>query len=210
VTKRARILIADDHPIVRSGIISVLATQPDFEVVGEAMDGETAIVESRRLQPDLVLIDLRMPALGGVDALATIMAERPVTRVVVLTTYVSDGEVLRAIEAGAVGYLLKDVPHEELFRALRAVVRGQRYLAPPVTQVLMNRWQLPAKLALTSREIDVLALAARGDGNKQIAAALGIAEPTVKAHLVHIFDKLGVDSRTAAARVARECGLLGD
>ncbi len=205
---RIRILIVDDHPIVRSGLASVLSSQPDFDVVGEASDGQQAVVEASRLAPDLVLMDLRMPVRNGVDASAAILAERPSTRVVVLTTYASDGEVLRAIEAGAVGYLLKDVPHDELFRALRAVVRGERYLAPVVTERLMARWQQPARASLTERELDVLCCVARGDGNKQIAASLGITEPTVKAHLVHIFDKLGVENRTAAARVAREQGLV--
>jgi len=205
---RIRILIVDDHPIVRSGLASVLSSQPDFDVVGEASDGQQAVVEASRLAPDLVLMDLRMPVRNGVDASAAILSERPSTRVVVLTTYASDGEVLRAIEAGAVGYLLKDVPHDELFRALRAVVRGERYLAPVVTERLMARWQQPARASLTDRELDVLRCVARGDGNKQIAASLGITEPTVKAHLVHIFDKLGVENRTAAARVAREQGLV--
>jgi DNA-binding NarL/FixJ family response regulator len=205
---RIRILIVDDHPIVRSGLASVLSSQPDFDVVGEASDGQQAVAEASRLAPDLVLMDLRMPVRNGVDASAAILAERPSTRVVVLTTYASDGEVLRAIEAGAVGYLLKDVPHDELFRALRAVVRGERYLAPVVTERLMARWQQPARASLTERELDVLCCVARGDGNKQIAASLGITEPTVKAHLVHIFDKLGVENRTAAARVAREQGLV--
>jgi len=204
MTARIRILVADDHPIVRSGLTSVLSTQADFEVVGEASNGEEAIAAASRLMPDLVLMDLRMPAKNGVDASAAILAERPSTRVVVLTTYASDGEVLRAIEAGAVGYLLKDVPHDELFRALRAVARGERYLAPVVTERLLARWQQPTRVTLTERELDVLRCVARGDGNKQIAAALGITEPTVKAHLVHIFDKLGVENRTAAARVARE------
>ena len=208
MSARIRILIVDDHPIVRSGLASVLSSQPDFDVVGEASDGQQAVVEASRLAPDLVLMDLRMPVRNGVDASAAILAERPSTRVVVLTTYASDGEVLRAIEAGAVGYLLKDVPHDELFRALRAVVRGERYLAPVVTERLMARWQQPARASLTERELDVLRCVARGDGNKQIAASLGITEPTVKAHLVHIFDKLGVENRTAAARVAREQGLV--
>ncbi len=203
-----RILVADDHPIVRSGITSVLATQPDFDVVGTAGDGDEAVVAAARLAPDLVLMDLRMPVRNGVDASAAILAARPSTRIVVLTTFASDGEVLRAIEAGAVGYLLKDVPHEELFRALRAVARGERYLAPVVTERLLARWQQPARMTLTDRELDVLRCVARGDGNKQIAAALGIAEPTVKAHLVHIFEKLGVENRTAASRVARELGLI--
>ena len=208
MSPRIRILIVDDHPIVRSGLASVLSSQPDFDVVGEASDGQQAVVEASRLAPDLVLMDLRMPVRNGVDASAAILAERPSTRVVVLTTYASDGEVLRAIEAGAVGYLLKDVPHDELFRALRAVVRGERYLAPAVTERLMARWQQPARATLTERELDVLRCVARGDGNRQIAASLGITEPTVKAHLVHIFDKLGVENRTAAARVAREQGLV--
>jgi DNA-binding NarL/FixJ family response regulator len=205
---RIRILVVDDHPIVRSGITSVLASQPDFDIVGEAGNGEEAVAAASRLEPDVVLMDLRMPVRSGVDASAAILAARPSTRIVVLTTYASDGEVLRAIEAGAVGYLLKDVPHEELFRALRAVARGERYLAPVVTERLMARWQQPARLTLTDRELDVLRCVVRGDGNKQIAAALGIAEPTVKAHLVHIFEKLSVENRTAAARVARERGLI--
>jgi DNA-binding NarL/FixJ family response regulator len=205
---RIRILVVDDHPIVRSGITSVLASQPDFDVVGEAGNGQEAVAAASRLEPDLVLMDLRMPVRSGVDASAAILAVRPSTRIVVLTTYASDGEVLRAIEAGAVGYLLKDVPHEELFRALRAVARGERYLAPVVTERLMARWQQPPRMSLTDRELDVLRCVVRGDGNKQIAAALGIAEPTVKAHLVHIFEKLSVENRTAAARVARQRGLI--
>ena len=205
---RLRILVVDDHPIVRSGIASVLATQPEFDVVGEAGNGDEAIEASARLAPDVVLMDLRMPGRGGVEASAAILAARATTRIVVLTTYVSDGEVLRAIEAGAMGYLLKDVRHEELFRALRAVARGERYLAAAVTQRLVARWQQPARSTLTERELDVLRCVSRGSGNKQIAAALGIAEPTVKAHLVRIFEKLGVENRTAAARVAREQGLI--
>jgi DNA-binding NarL/FixJ family response regulator len=203
-----RVLIVDDHPIVRSGIASVLASQPDFEIVGEASNGADAVEAARRVAPDLVLMDLRMPVQDGVDATAGILADRPATRVVILTTYASDGEVLRAIEAGAVGYLLKDVPHDELFRALRAVARGERYLAPVVTERLMSRYQQPARSSLTDRELDVLRCVARGEGNKQIAASLAIAEPTVKAHLVHIFEKLGVENRTAAANVARERGLI--
>ena len=140
-----RILVVDDHPIVRSGVASVLSSQPDFDVVGEASNGDEAISAAAKLEPDLVLMDLRMPVRNGVDASAAILAKRPSTKIVVLTTYASDGEVLRAIEAGAVGYLLKDVPHEELFRALRAVARGERYLAPVVTERLMAQWQQPAR-----------------------------------------------------------------
>jgi len=206
--KPIRVLVADDHPIVRSGIVSVLATQPDFDVVGEAEDGDAAIAAAARLHPDVVLMDLRMPVRSGVEAAAAILAEQPAIKILVLTTYVTDGEVLRAIEVGALGYLLKDVSHEELFRAVRSVMRGVRYLAPEVTDRLVNRWELSGRYSLTDRELEVLRFVSRGEGNKQIAVSLGIAEPTVKAHLVHIFEKLGVENRTAAARVARERGLI--
>jgi DNA-binding NarL/FixJ family response regulator len=206
---RIRVLVVDDHPIVRSGITSVLATQPDFEVVGDAANGADAVALAATLAPDLVLMDLRMPVQNGVDATAALVRAHPSIRVVVLTTYTSDGEVLRAIEAGAVGYLLKDVPHEELFRALRAVARGERYLAPFVTERLMAHWQQPTRAALTERESEVLRCVARGAANKEIATTLGVTEPTVKAHLVHVFEKLGVENRTAAVRVALERGLLG-
>jgi DNA-binding NarL/FixJ family response regulator len=205
---RIRVLVADDHPLVRSGISSVLATQNDFTVVGEAANGDEAVALASSLAPDLVLMDLRMPVRNGVDATAEILRAHPSVRVVVLTTYASDGEVLRAIEAGAVGYLLKDVPHEELFRALRAVARGERYLAPLVTERLMARWQQPPAGALTDREREVLHCVARGAANKHIAAMLGVTEPTVKAHLVRVFEKLGVENRTAAVRVAMERGLI--
>lgn len=205
-----RVLVADDHPVVRSGIASVLATQIDFTVVGAVGNGDEAVAAATLLEPDLVLMDLRMPGRNGVDASAAILATRPATRIVILTTYVSDGEVLRAIEVGAVGYLLKDVPHEEMFRALRAVARGERYLAPAATERLMARWQQPGRGALTDRELDVLRHVARGDTNRRIAVSLGIAEPTVKAHLVHMFEKLGVENRTSAARVARELGLIAN
>lgn len=208
MSARIRLFVADDHPIVRSGIASVLASQPDFEVVGEASNGDEAVAGVGRLLPDLVLMDLRMPVRNGVDATAAILAEHPRVRVVVLTTYASDSDVIRAIEVGAVGYLLKDVPHEELFRALRAVARGERYLAPAVTERLMSRWQQPPRSALTDRELEVLQCVARGAGNKEIASSLGIAEPTVKAHLVHVFEKLGVENRTAAVRAALERGLI--
>jgi DNA-binding NarL/FixJ family response regulator len=153
-------------------------------------------------------MDLRMPVRSGVEAAAAILAEQPAIKILVLTTYVTDGEVLRAIEVGALGYLLKDVSHEELFRAVRSVMRGVRYLAPEVTDRLISRWELSGRYSLTDRELEVLRCVSRGEGNKQIAASLGIAEPTVKAHLVHIFEKLGVENRTAAARVARERGLI--
>ncbi len=208
MSARIRVLIADDHPVVRSGVASVLASQADFEVVGEAEDGARAVALASALAPDIVLMDLRMPVLSGVEATAAIVRSAPATRVVILTTYVTDGEVLRAIEAGAVGYLLKDVPHEELFRALRAVAAGGRYLAPVVTERLMAQWQKPSASVLTERELEVLRAVARGASNKRIAMELGITEPTVKAHLVHVFEKLGVENRTSAVRVAGERRLI--
>ncbi len=208
MTQPTRVLVADDHPVVRSGIASVLSTQPDFSVVGEAANGAEAVTMTVQLEPDLVLMDLRMPVQDGASAIAEIVRIRPGTRVVVLTTFVSDGEVLRAIEAGAVGYLLKDVPRDELFRALRAVARGERYLAPAATERLMAHWQQPGRAELTARELEVLNCVAAGAANKEIAARLGITEPTVKAHLVHVFEKLGVENRTSAVRVATERGML--
>lgn len=205
---RVRVLIADDHPIVRSGIASVLATQPDFEVVGEAANGREAVRLAEELWADVVLMDLRMPEMSGVEATQAIIRSLPHVRVVILTTYATDGEMLKAIESGAVGYLLKDVPHEELFRALRAIARGERYLAPVVTERLMAHWQQPARGTLTQRETEVLQRVAAGEANKEIAAALGITEPTVKAHLVRVFEKLGVENRTSAVRVGTDRGII--
>ncbi len=177
--------------------------------MGEAGNGDEAVAAASRLEPDLVLMDLRMPVRNGVDASAAILAARPSTRIVVLTTYVSDGEVLRAIEAGAVGYLLKDVPHEELFRALRAVARGRtvpragRHGAVDGAVAAAG-----ASDAYRSRARRAALRGARRRATSRSPSALGIAEPTVKAHLVHIFEKLGVENRTAAALVARELGLV--
>ena len=208
MTARIRVLIVDDHPIVRSGLSSVLSSQADFDVVGEAANGEEAVRLADALAPDVVLMDLRMPVRDGVSSTEEIVRTRPATRVVVLTTYATDGDILRAVEVGAVGYLLKDAPHDELFRALRAVMRGERYLGSAVAERLMARWSRPASASLTDREREVLTHVARGASNKNIAAQLGISEPTVKAHLVHIFEKLDVENRTAAVRVATERGDL--
>jgi len=208
MTQRIRIVIADDHPIVRSGLSGSLGSQPDFEVVGEAATGLDALELANTLNPDIVLMDIRMPELDGASATRRIVAENPGVRILVLTTYATDADVLRAVEAGAVGYLLKDVPHDELFRAVRAVARGERYLAHSVAVRLMEQMATPAHEPLTHRETEVLQCVARGASNKQIATTLGIAEPTVKAHLVHIFGKLGVDSRTSAVRAGVERGFI--
>jgi DNA-binding NarL/FixJ family response regulator len=206
--EKTRILIADDHPIVLDGLRSVLTRQPDFEVVGEARNGVEAVTLTDQLQPDIVLMDLNMPELDGVKAIARIKAEHPDTHILVLTTYDSDADILPAIESGANGYLLKDTPREELFEAIRAASQGRPQLAPAVAARLMERTRGPVEEALSSREIDVLKLVARGVNNKEIANRLYITEATVKSHLVHIYGKLGVTDRTAAVTKALERGIL--
>jgi DNA-binding NarL/FixJ family response regulator len=203
-----RLIIADDHPVVRTGLQGMLASQPDLEVVGEATTGAEAVALAIRLCPDVVLMDLRMPEMDGVAAIAEIRAQRPETHVLVLTTYDTDADILRAVEAGATGYLLKDAPREELFRAIRAAARGEAVLAPVVAARLMGRMRAPAEESLSAREIEVLELVARGASNKQIARQLHISEATVKSHLIHIFGKLGVADRTAAVTTALQRGIL--
>ena len=203
-----RLLIADDHPIVRAGFEGMLAEKPDLEVVGEAGNGEEAVRLADQLRPDVVLMDLRMPEMDGVEAIGRIKEAHPHVHVLVLTTYDSDADILRAIEAGATGYLLKDTPREELFRAIRAAARGEPVLAPSVTARLMQRARTPSQAALSGREIEVLELVARGKSNRELAKDLHLSEATIKSHLIHIFDKLGVADRTAAVTVALEKGIL--
>jgi DNA-binding NarL/FixJ family response regulator len=199
-----RVLIADDHPVVRSGIRGMLASDPEFDVVGEAADGAEAVALALRDRPDVVLMDLRMPDLDGASATAEIRAKRPDTQVLVLTTYDTDADIVRAIEAGAIGYLLKDVPHEEIGRAVRAAARGETVLAPGVAARLMERSRGAPGGALSAREIEVLQLAARGLSNSEIAKELFVSATTVKAHLSHIYRKLNVADRTAAVTTALE------
>jgi DNA-binding NarL/FixJ family response regulator len=208
VNTPVRLLIADDHPIVRAGFEGMLAEKPDLEVVGEAGNGEEAVRLADQLRPDVVLMDLRMPEVDGVEAIGRIKEEHPHVHILVLTTYDSDADILRAIEAGATGYLLKDTPREELFRAIRAAARGEPVLAPSVTARLMQRAKSPSQAALSGREIEVLELVARGRSNRELAKDLHLSEATVKSHLIHIFDKLGVADRTAAVTVALERGIL--
>ncbi|WP_337869442.1 response regulator transcription factor [Meiothermus sp.] len=203
-----RILLVDDHPVVRAGLSGLLSSQPDFEVVGEASNGLEALGLLDRLRPDVVLMDLRMPQMDGVSAIRQIRAKSSKFQVLVLTTYDTDSEIVRAVEAGATGYLLKDVPREELFRAVRLCARGETVLSPPIAARLLGRMRGPAEENLSMRELEVLSLVAKGFSNKEIARQLKISEATVKTHLLHAFGKLGVDDRTAAVTVALERGIL--
>ena len=203
-----RIIIIDDHPVVREGLRGMLASQPDFEVVSEAADGAAGVELIATLQPDVTLMDLRMPGLDGVGAIEAIRRRGLQARVLVLTTFDSDTDIVRAIQAGATGYLLKDTPRDELFRAIRATAQGQSVLTPAVATRLMDFVCLPAEEQLSAREIEVLQLVATGHSNKQIGQLLHISEATVKTHLIHIYGKLGVNDRTAAVTVALDRRIL--
>jgi DNA-binding NarL/FixJ family response regulator len=205
---KIRILITDDHPVVREGLSGMLAGQSDFEVIGLAADGDTAVKMHGSLAPDVTLMDLRMPGLDGVGAIKAIKEQQPSSRIIVLTTYDSDADILHAIEAGATGYLLKDAPREELFRAIRAAASGDSVLAPAVAARIMTRMRAPAEENLSAREIEVLELVAKGANNKEIGKSLHISTATVKTHLIHIYGKLGVDDRTAAVITALEKGII--
>jgi DNA-binding NarL/FixJ family response regulator len=186
----------------------MLADQPNFLLVGEATDGAEAVTLATQLKPQVVLMDLRMPGLDGVAATTQIRRVCPGTHVLVLTTYDSDADILRAVEAGATGYLLKDAPRDDLFRAITAASRGETVLAPAVAARLLGRMRAPAEESLSAREVEVLRLVARGASNQEIARALHVSQATVKSHLIHIFGKLGVSDRTAAVTVALERGIL--
>ncbi len=206
-----RLLIVDDHPVVRTGLRGMFETDPGFVVVGEAADGAQAIEQVQAARPDLVLMDLQMPVLDGVAATARIRQLPNPPPVLVLTTFDSDNQILRAIEAGAAGYLLKDAPRETLFAAVRSAVAGGSPLAPSVAARLMHRLVPGPRAggeALSGRELEVVALVARGASNKEIAHALHISEATIKTHLAHIFEKLGVSDRTSAVTRAIEQGLI--
>ncbi|GIH11957.1 response regulator [Rugosimonospora africana] len=203
-----RLLIVDDHPVVRDGLRGMLTGDDEFEVLGEAADGAEAVTLAETLRPDVVLMDLRMPGTDGVRAIGMLRERGVPARVLVLTTYDTDSDVLPAIEAGATGYLLKDTPREELFRAVRAAARGEAVLSPSVATRLLGQVRSPAKEPLSQRELEVLGLIARGSTNREAAAHLFISEATVKTHLLHVYGKLGVKDRAAAVAVAFERGLL--
>ena len=201
-----RLLIVDDHPIVRDGLRGVFAAEPDLTVIGEAADGAEAVRHAA--SADVVLMDLRMPGMGGVEAITRLRETCPDVRVLVLTTFDTDSDVLPAIEAGATGYLLKDAPRDELLRAVRSAYRGESVLSPSVAGRLMGRVRRPADGTLSKREREVLALIADGTTNREAAKRLFVSEATIKTHLLHIYDKLGVRDRAAAVGEAYKRGLL--
>jgi DNA-binding NarL/FixJ family response regulator len=207
-----RVVVADDHPIVRSGIVALLQDADDIVVVGQASDGRAAVTVALAERPDVVLMDLRMPVLDGDAATAEILAADPGIRVLILTTYESDDQILAAIEAGATGYLLKAAPESEILAGVRATARGETALAPSAAAALVRRatGSLPAAAgpSLTPRELDVLRLVAQGNSNPAIGRALFLSEATVKTHLGHVFEKLGVSDRTRAVIRAMELQLL--
>ena len=205
---RIRLIVVDDHPVVRDGLRGMVASQPDLEVVGEAANGEEAVGLAEQLHPDVVLMDLRMPVLDGVAATERIRERLPEIRVLVLTTYDADADILRAVEAGATGYILKDAPREDLFRAIRLTAQGQSYLAPSVAMRLMNRVRDHDEETMSPREVEVLSLVAKGASNKEIARQLRLSEATIKSHLLHIFAKLGVSDRTQAVTLALRRGII--
>jgi NarL family two-component system response regulator LiaR len=210
-----RVLLVDDHAVVREGLRSFLALQDGLEIVGEASDGNDAIEQAQRLEPDVILMDLVMPGLDGIGAMRQLRARSPASRVIVLTSFLEDERVLPAIQAGAAGYLLKNVAPAELARAIRAAHAGEAIIDPTAAARLVQaiaddaRPRIEEPERLTRRERDVLELIARGRSNKRIALELGISEKTVKTHVGHLLAKLGVTDRTQAALMAVEEGLVG-
>ncbi|MDT0321215.1 response regulator transcription factor [Streptomyces millisiae] len=203
------LLIVDDHPVVRDGLRGMFASEPGFTVLGEAADGVAAVALAESLDPDVILMDLRMPGGGGVAAIAELSGRGARARVLVLTTYDTDSDTLPAIEAGATGYLLKDAPRDELFAAVRAAAAGRTVLSPAVASRLVSAVRSPGNEPLSAREREVLALVAQGTSNREIARELFISEATVKTHLTHLYAKLGVNDRAAAVATAYERGILG-
>jgi two-component system NarL family response regulator len=202
---KIRVVVVDDHPVVRDGLKTVLSAAPDIEVVGEAGDGREAIAAWKEHQPDVVLMDLRMPRMDGADAIAAIIRLSPDARVIVLTTFAGDEDIHRALALGARAYLLKDAFHEEILAAIRAVHAGRRHVPPAVASRLAER---PIGRDLTLREIEVLELIARGNSNREIGEQLRIAEGTVKAHVNSILGKLDAQDRTDAAMIALKRGII--
>ena len=212
-----QVLVVDDHLVVREGLQLILGSQVDFELVGEAADGATAVRLAGELQPDVVLMDLRMPGMDGLETIGHIRRQWPEIAIVILTTYNEDDLMLRGLQAGARGFLLKDTDRQTLFHTIRAAARGETLLQPDIMARVIAQAQPPSATNhqppatnLTHRELEVLTAVARGDRNKEIALRLGVTERTVKAHLTNIYNKLGVDSRAAAVSVALQQNILSD
>jgi DNA-binding NarL/FixJ family response regulator len=202
------VLLVDDHPVVREGLRGMIDAEADLTVVGEAGSGAEAIALAESLHPNVILMDLRMPDVDGVTATERILTTLPRTRIVVVTTYESDTDILRAVEAGAAGYLLKDASRVELAEAVRDAARGKTVLAPTVADRLVRFVRQPASVSLSGREVEVLAHVAKGKTNAEIGQLLHISEATVKTHLLRAFNKLGVSDRTAAVTTAMSLALL--
>jgi DNA-binding NarL/FixJ family response regulator len=203
--ERRRVLIADDHPVVRAGLAAGITQEPDLDLVAQAENGERALALFREHRPDVVLMDLRMPQMGGVEAIRRITAEFPDARILALTTFDGDADIRRALRAGARGYLLKDMPLDDVIAAIRALLRGERVIPAAVASRLAEHSE---RADLTERELEVLHLVGRGLSNKEVAKAIGRMDETVKIHLKNIFVKLGVDDRTEAVTVALARGLI--
>ena len=211
-----RVLIVDDHPVVRDGISMMLSREKDFQVVGEAMNGLEAVAKAQELSPDVILMDLRMPEMDGVEAMRQITELRLGARFTVLTTFDTDEYIFHAIEAGAKSYLLKDSSREDLFNAVRAAYRGESLIQPSVASRALDRFAQISKQTghggpsdiLSERELEVLRLMATGAANKQIAASLSVSESTAKTHVANIFQKLGVNDRTGAVTLAVQRGII--
>ena len=210
---KIKVLITDDHPVVRAGLSTMLAREKDIEVVGEAENGRQAIDKASQLHPDIILMDLRMPELDGIEAMRQIKAKSPQIKFIVLTTFDNDEYIFKGIEAGARAYLLKDAPREQLFKAIRAVSKGESLIEPAIAGKVLDRFaelsrQTQPPQTLSERELEVLALMAKGEGNKLIASNLIISESTVKTHIQSIFQKLGVNDRTEAVTEAIKKGII--
>ena len=213
IPTKIKILIADDHPVVREGLSAMLSKEKEIQVVGEAENGTEAIRKARELQPDIILMDLRMPEVDGVEAMRQIRVKNPDMKFIVLTTYDNDEYIFKGIEAGARAYLLKDAPREELFKAIRAVYKGESLIQPAVAGKVLDRFaelsrEAQAPDVLSERELEVLNLMAKGAANKFIATTLSIGESTVKTHIQSIFQKLRVGDRTEAVTQAIKKGII--